>query len=375
MAIYSRRRKCDKVRVWCIQYKDPTGKIRTETVWTNRSSATRLLGQRMEEVKAGIWLAPEPKRIKEQLEAQKRAGLSFRSLADNFRRECLERYVRKGDVIACLKRLTTFFGDRQVGEITRMVVESYKKERLAGKGAFAECKPVGPRSVNIELSYARKLVNWAIYEMDLPISRNVFARFRVLNERADRRKAKPPTPEEFGRLLEAAEPRLRPLLLTAWYTGMRRSEVENLRKHNVNLPWKRIVLDQTKNGDSRQIVVHSQLLPVLEKALTESTSDFVFPGRNGRPLNTKKPFEAAKKVAGLPHLWFHDLRKAFVTNARGAGHPDKTVAAIAGHRDMRVSDLYTIPTEAQMRAAVESIPAPVTAYSQHERWKTRIEKA
>ncbi len=98
--------------------------------------------------------------------------------------------------------------------------------------------------------------------------------------------------------------------------------------------------------------------------MMESPCDFVFPGRNGRPLNTRKMFEKARKDADLSDLWFHDLRKAFVTYARGAGHPDKTVAALAGHRDMRVSDLYTLPTEAQMRAAVESIPTPGAAHLQ-----------
>ena len=75
----------------------------------------------------------------------------------------------------------------------------------------------------------------------------------------------------------------------------------------------------------------------------------------------RKLFDEARKVAGLPHLWFHDLRKAFVTYARGAGHDDKTVASLAGHRDLRVNDLYMTPTEGQLRAAVESIPTPTAA--------------
>ena len=139
---------------------------------------------------------------------------------------------------------------------------------------------------------------------------------------------------------------------------MRRSEILKLRKENVNLTWGKVTLRQTKSGNPRQIPIHPALTPILEAAIKKSPSEWVFTGRTGRPLNIRKRFEAAKKAAGLPGLWFHDLRKAFVTYARGAGHPDKTVAVIAGHKDMRVSDLYTIPTEGQMRAAVESIPAP-----------------
>jgi len=358
MSIYSRRRKCDGIRVYCIQYKDLAGRIRTETAGTERSSAIRLLGQRMEEVKSGRWIAPEVRRQRELIDAQKREGLNFKTLAERFEKECLNRYVRKRDVVACLKRLVTFFGSRQIDEITRLMVERYKSERSGGTGAFKKCPAVGPRSVNLELSFARKVINWAIWELDLSLSRNVFSHFRALNESEVRRKAIPPTVDEFRRLLDASEARLRPVLLTAWFTGMRRSEVEQLKIVNVNLPWRRIVLEKTKNGDSRQIVIHSSLLPVLEKAISDSPSEFVFPGKKDRPFNTRKPFEEARRKAGLPNLWFHDLRKAFVTFARGAGHPDRTVAAIAGHRDMRVSDLYTIPTESQMRAAVQSIPDP-----------------
>jgi integrase len=307
-----------------------------------------------------MWVSPDLRKFRAQAEVVKQQGLRFRSLVEDYKEACLSGYARPYEVAMCLDRVVHFFGDRRVDEIPRRMVEDYKKERSAGKGAFSGRKPVGPRTVNIELTYARKVVYWAMDDADLPISRNVFARFGMMNERATRRKVKFPTPEEFGRLLKAADPRLKPVLLTAWFAGLRLSEVVNLRKRNVSIPWNRITLEKTKNGDSRSILIHSHLLPVLAEVVkkVESSNGYLFPGRNGRPINIRKDFDQAKKAAGLPHLWFHDLRKAFVTYARGAGHDDKTVASLAGHRDLRVSDLYMVPTEAQQRAAVESIPAP-----------------
>ena len=361
MSMYRKKRKCDGVWVWYVQYFDPAGKRRTEQAGTTRDAAVRLYGQRLEEVRNGKWEAPEVRRRQAQMEAIKRERLTFRNLAEEYKRECLNRYTRKREVVACFDRLVHYFGDRHIEEITRWQVQQYKRDRTDGVAKFNGWSPVGPRSVNLELSYGRRMLTWAIYEADLPISRNVFSRFRRLNEQAVRRKAKVPTPEEFGNLVDAADERLRPFLLTLWFTGMRHGEAVNLRKSTVNIPWQRITLERTKNGDSRQILIHSHLLPVLEKAIADSSSDFVFTGRGGRPLNTRRLFAKARTRAGLPHLWLHDLRKAFVTHARGAGHDDKTVASLAGHRDLRMSDLYMTPTEAQLRAAVESIPAPTTA--------------
>ena len=199
MSIYSRKRKCDGIRVWCIQYRDPGGKTRTETAGTARGSAVRLLGQRMEEVKAGKWMDPEARKLQAKLEAQKREGMRFAILAAEYERECLKKYRRQNETQYALRRLNEFFGEFQVDEISRFTVEKYKESRLSASGVFAGQNPVGARTVNKELSLARKLLNWAIYDREMPVSRNVFSRFKALDERPGRRKKDPPSPEEFGR--------------------------------------------------------------------------------------------------------------------------------------------------------------------------------
>ena len=72
MSMYRKKRKCDGVWVWYVQYFDPAGKRRTEQAGTTRDAAVRLYGQRLEEVRNGKWEAPEVRRRQAQMEAIKR---------------------------------------------------------------------------------------------------------------------------------------------------------------------------------------------------------------------------------------------------------------------------------------------------------------
>ena len=120
-------------------------------------------------------------------------------------------------------------------------------------------------------------------------------------------------------------------------------------------------------------MVHSALVPVLESALeSDASSEWLFSGSNGYPLNIRKPFERARKAANLPVLQFHDLRRAFATYTRGSGNVDRTVAAVMGHRDYRVNDMYAIPTDDQMRAVVESMPRVPTEILHKESETERV---
>ena len=67
----------------------------------------------------------------------------------------------------------------------------------------------------------------------------------------------------------------------------------------------------------------------------------------------KKVFGRAKSAAGLDELWFHDLRRSFVTNARRMGVPESVVMKMSGHRTRRVFDRYNIVDEDDLRQAVE----------------------
>ena len=68
-------------------------------------------------------------------------------------------------------------------------------------------------------------------------------------------------------------------------------------------------------------------------------------------------FKRACKGAGVPcggkdGLWFHDLRRSFVTRARRAGVPESVVMRMSGHRTREVFDRYNIVAEDDLRAGL-----------------------
>jgi integrase len=69
----------------------------------------------------------------------------------------------------------------------------------------------------------------------------------------------------------------------------------------------------------------------------------------------RKGFNRAKKAAGLSHIWFHDLRRSFVTNARKRGVPESVVMKMSGHRTRNVFARYNIIDDADLREAVKKI--------------------
>ena len=88
-------------------------------------------------------------------------------------------------------------------------------------------------------------------------------------------------------------------------------------------------------------------------------SDWVFtnPETEEAWKDIRKVFRRACKAVKLTGVWFHDLRRSFVTNARRRGVPESVVMRMSGHRSRAVFDRYNIVEEDDLREAVKRIGA------------------
>jgi integrase len=161
---------------------------------------------------------------------------------------------------------------------------------------------------------------------------NHAARLQWCSRPAIRRPKAPPVVErwltkiEANRLLEAASPHMRRLILFLIYTGARCGEALWLDWKNVDLDRKVVLFTNTKNGTSRGVPLHKRVVDELRKTnrregsvfLTDDGKEYTHP-KEGQNADTsagsriKTAFKAACRRAGILNFRPHDCRHTWAT--------------------------------------------------------------
>ncbi len=86
---------------------------------------------------------------------------------------------------------------------------------------------------------------------------------------------------------------------------------------------------------------------------------YAFSGPSGKPFSkTNYHFSRAVKLAGIPHVRFHDLRHTFASHLVMRGVDLRTVQELLGHKDLRMTIKYAHLAPDHMRKAVEVLDTP-----------------
>ena len=118
------------------------------------------------------------------------------------------------------------------------------------------------------------------------------------------------TRDEIDRLLAVVHPRLKPIVATALFTGMRRGEILALDWRDVDLRQGFINILQSKSAKRREV-------PIPEKLKTMFMA--LGPQPQGRVfilpiISLRKYHTRALKDAGIKDFRFHDLRHTFASH-------------------------------------------------------------
>ena len=146
---------------------------------------------------------------------------------------------------------------------------------------------------------------------------------------------------------------LKPIIICALQTGMRRGEIFNLKWSNVDFEYGFIELLETKSGKSRKIPISSKMLKVLEEV--KNNSEYVFINKDtGLPYNNvKKSFHSVLEKADIKDFRFHDLRHTAATRMLEKGADIRTVQEILGHSSVSVTERYTHTNAKNKKNAIE----------------------
>ena len=328
---------------WGIEYRDENGKRKQRIVPNaqSRRDAVIALNHKVQEVFNLLHgVKSETKEIK------------FNEFAELYLRDyaIVAKASWKSDYYYLKARLIPYFGCRLLSEIRQHLIEQYKAKRINDG--------VRKSTVNRELACLKKMFNKAIdweYAKENPV-----LKVKLFSEK-DNMMERVLTEDEEERLIESSEPHLKPIVVTALQTGMRKGEILNLKWQDVNISKREIKVEKTKSGIVRVIPISESLFiefEKLKKANGKTGCVFTYP-ETGKPMkDVKRSFQTACKRAGIKGIRFHDLRHTFASRLVEKGVDIITVKDLLGHSSVRVTERYTHSNKNQKKQAVESLVKP-----------------
>ena len=228
------------------------------------------------------------------------------------------------------KPLLDFFGGMMLSQITTPLVADYQDERL---------EEVKEATVYQELSLLRRMFNVARkrwkWVRENPVSDGDLS-FSVGSRNARDRWLT--VEEEHTLLQEATNPAwLRPLLITALHTGMRRGEILALTWKDVDFPKRLVRVERSKNGEKRSIPLSQTLRDALMGIKVRDISGKVFPVA---VRSLRVAFAEALEKAEITNFHFHDLRHTVATRLVQNGVDLYRVQKLLGHKNIAMTQRY-----------------------------------
>jgi integrase len=264
-----------------------------------------------------------------------------------------------------LKVLLPYFGECPIGRISKPLVREFRRDRQKGKPQLSET------TLNRDVEALRHLLYWAVDEGFL--TTNPLARIHLPKQR---RKPRPiMSLAEEAKILAAAAPHLRPIIIAALDTGMRRGELLAQRWEHVD--FNRSVLlvthSKTPGGQAREIPLTARLAELLASSKKPDGLIFAY---KGRPIHRiKTAWKSAIRRAGIRYSRFHDLRHTFNTRLMEAGVVQDVRKAIMGHSSGdEVNSLYTHVELPVKREAIRKLEAWVEAQRKNQKPDTQGER-
>jgi integrase/recombinase XerD len=150
---------------------------------------------------------------------------------------------------------------------------------------------------------------------------------------------------EYVALLTEAADHVRPAIVLAVETGLRKEELFSLTLPAVDLPRREIVLEMTKSGTPRRVPLSDTAITTIQGILADQdrprAATHLFVKADGsRYGDVKKGFAAACRRAKIKGVRWHDLRHTFASWFVQAGGDLYHLSRILGHATVQMTTRY-----------------------------------
>ena len=317
---------------WYIDYY-ACGRRKREKIGPSKSLAETVLKKRKVEIAEGKFL-----------DIRKEQKVKF----EDFTQQFIELYLKPNNMswekseLHNIKRMEKFFAGHHLHEITPILIEKFKIERG---------KEVAPATVNRGLACLKSMFNraitWGRFSGGNPVSKVKFlkesnGRLRYLEK------------EEIVKLLENCSGHLKPIVILALNTGMRRGEILNLKWQDLDFRRGIIHLFKTKNNEKREIPMNDAVRTALIKVRKHSNSPYIFCGEDGKPFHDNRTsFFTALRKSDIIKFRFHDLRHTFASQLVMSGVDLNTVRELLGHKSLEMTLRYAHLSPDHKKRAVD----------------------
>ncbi|MFA5034018.1 MAG: tyrosine-type recombinase/integrase [bacterium] len=253
----------------------------------------------------------------------KRKAPLFEDFVDTYLESCKNQDSRTHYVgkLQCLKKdAAKAFNGIRLDQISIAMIERFKNQRASA---------VSNSTCNRGLSYLRHFFNKAIdYEY---IKTNPCSKVKLFKEPPGRTRYL--TREEIVLLLDNCAEEIKPIIIVALNSGMRKGEIFNLKWQDVDLQNRFISIQQSKSNTKRMIPINDAVYKVFDGL--QKTNDKVFKVQNFRIL-----FERAVNKAGIKDFTFHGCRHSFASHMAMSGANLTTIKELLGHASIKMTLRY-----------------------------------
>ncbi len=311
----------------------------------------------------------------QQTEAAIREGRHFKTAEAKKHTlgDLVDRYIR--DVLPnkkkCIQRQGTQLlwwkeqiGSRLLADVTPALIGEQRDKLLRGITRRGKLRtPATTVRYMAALSHAFSIAvrEWGWLE-DSPMR-------KVVKPKEPRGRVRFLSPDERSRLLEACKKSSNPLLYTivvlALSTGMRKSELMNLRWKDIDFSRNRILLEETKNGERGSVPLVGHALEVIKQLdrIRRIDTDLLFPSRENprKPIDIRRPWENALKAAGIKDFLFHCCRHSFASELAMNGASLVDIQNLLRHKQISVTTRYSHLTEDHTTSVVANMNEKIFA--------------
>jgi site-specific recombinase XerD len=215
---------------------------------------------------------------------------------------------------------------------------------------------IEPEDIKVYLGYLDKTLDLSASSVNLAISSLKFFYDTILKKgmvpshrpRHDKRLPAILSGQEINQLLTGEQnPKHRLLLMLAYSSGLRVSEVVALKKAHIDLSRKSIFVQAGKGRKDRYTLLSDRAARFIQDYCTlYSIDEWLFPGLSSKQhlsiRSAQKIFDKALAKALIEkQVSIHGLRHAFATHLLENGTDIKYIQELLGHASIRTTERYT----------------------------------